>query len=144
MRQSSRSTRRSNVHPGTPKVDSPAPATVTTCPSKFLPAANSEIQESHLRSARRRCPRAWASTPRGRSAFSPARDAQFKKGQRDYSNAARPHSRSARVEIESPPLSQPLPGDIYVGEQKSTDPTSGEEFRILFEAKAWTEASSCA
>ena len=39
------------------------------------------------------------------------------------------------VEIESPPLAQPLTGSIYVGTQKSSNPESGEEFRILVEAK---------
>ena len=38
--------------------------------------------------------------------------------------------------IKTPVLSKPLTGEVYVGEQKSSDPASGEEFRILFEAKA--------
>ena len=33
-------------------------------------------------------------------------------------------------------LANALTGQIYVGEQKSSDPTSGEEFRILVEAKS--------
>ena len=43
------------------------------------------------------------------------------------------------VEVDSPPLAEPLIGDVYVGEQKSTDPESGEQFRILVEAKSENE-----
>ena len=38
-------------------------------------------------------------------------------------------------QIDTPPLPNPLTGTLYVGQQKSSDPESGEEFRILAEAK---------
>jgi hypothetical protein len=77
--------------------------------------------------------------PAGSNGLLACSDAQFKKGQRDYSNSCPADSKVGSVEVESPPLSQPLRGDIYIGEQKSSDPTSGEEFRILVEAKEENE-----
>jgi hypothetical protein len=40
------------------------------------------------------------------------------------------------VEVDSPPLAETLKGNVYVGTQNSRDPESGEEFRILLEAKS--------
>jgi hypothetical protein len=123
-----------NVDPGTSQVDSPAPATVNTT-LKFLTGTESAIQESHLRKAVATLPQGMGLNPAGSNGLLACSDAQFKKGQRNYSNSCPADSRVGSVEVESPPLSQPLRGDVYVGEQKSSDPTSGEEFRILVEAK---------
>jgi hypothetical protein len=123
-----------NVDPGTSQVDSPAPATVNTT-LKFLTGAESEVQESHLRKAVVTLPKGMGLNPAGSGGLVACTDAQFRKGQRDYSNACPANSKIGSVEVESPPLAQPLRGDIYIGEQKSSDPTSGEEFRILVEAK---------
>jgi hypothetical protein len=127
-----------NVDPGTSQVDSPAPATVNTT-LKFLTGAESEVQESHLRKAVATLPQGMGLNPAGSNGLLACSDAQFKKGQRDYSNSCPADSKVGSVEVESPPLSQPLRGDIYIGEQKSSDPTSGEEFRILVEAKEENE-----
>jgi hypothetical protein len=123
-----------DVAPNTGAVDSPAPATVNTT-LKFLTGAEGEVQESHLRKAVATLPQGMGLNPAGSNGLLACSDAQFRKGQRDYSNACPADSKVGSVEVESPPLSQPLRGDIYVGEQKSSDPTSGEEFRILVEAK---------
>ncbi len=123
-----------NVDPGTSQVDSPAPATVNAT-LKFLTGAESEVQESHLRKAVATLPTGMGLNPAGSNGLLACSDAQFKKGQRDYSNSCPADSKVGSVEVESPPLSQPLRGDVYVGEQKSSNPTSGEEFRILVEAK---------
>ena len=123
-----------DVSAGTDAVDSPAPATVTTT-LKYLTGAESPVQESHLRSAKVRLPRGMGLNPAGSNGLVACTDSQFGKGQRSYDNSCPANSVIGTAEITSPPLAQPLKGEIYVGEQKSSDPLSGEEFRILVEAK---------
>lgn len=123
-----------NVDPGTKSIDSPAPATVDTT-LKYLTGAESEVQESHLRTAQETLPQGMGLNPSGSNGLAACTDAQFKKGQRTYSNQCPANSQVGTVTIESPPLAQPLSGNVYVGEQKSREPASGEEFRILVEAK---------
>jgi len=124
-----------NVDPGTSQVDSPAPATVTTT-LKYLTGTESPIEESHLRKAVVTLPEGMGINPSGSNGLAACTDQQFKKGQRTYSNECPANSIVGSAEIDSPPLSEPLRGSIYVGEQKSMDPASGEEFRILVEAKS--------
>jgi hypothetical protein len=123
-----------NVEAGTPGVDSPAPATVETT-LKYLTGAESAVQESHLRKAVVALPEGMGLNPSGSVGLGECTDAQFKKGQRTYSNECPANSQIGTVTIESPPLERPLTGSIYVGTQKSSNPESGEEFRLLVEAK---------
>ncbi len=127
-----------DVAPNTSSIDSPAPVTVNaTLP--YLTPAESPIQESHLRKAVVTLPEGMGLNPSGSNGLTACTDAQFKKGQRTYSNECPSSSVVGSAEIDSPPLSQPLRGSIYVGEQKSMNPASGEEFRILVEAKEENE-----
>jgi hypothetical protein len=123
-----------NVDAGTAAVDSPSPATVEAT-LKYLTGAESPIQESHLRKAVVALPEGMGLNPSGSVGLGECTDAQFKKGQRTYDNECPANSKIGSVTIESPPLERPLVGDIYVGTQKSSNPQSGEEFRILVEAK---------
>jgi hypothetical protein len=127
-----------NVDAGTTAVDSPAPATVETT-LKYLTGAESAQQESHLRKAVVTTPESMGLNPAGSVGLGECTDAQFKKGERTYDNSCPANSRIGSVTIESPPLAQPLTGSIYVGSQKSSNPESGEEFRILVEAKEQKE-----
>lgn len=122
------------VTPGTGNVDSPSPATVTTT-LEYLTGKASAQQESHLRKAVVTLPEGMGLNPSGSNGLVACTDAQFKKGQRTYGNECPAASIVGSAEIDSPPLSAPLRGNIYVGEQKSMNPASGEEFRILVEAK---------
>lgn len=122
------------VDPGTTAVDSPAPALVDTT-LKYLTGGESEQQESHLRKAVVTLPAGMGLNPSGSNGLVACTDAQFKKGVRTYANECPEASKIGSVEIKSPPLAKPLVGSIYVGEQKSSNPASGEEFRILVEAK---------
>lgn len=125
-----------DVQPGTTQIDSPSPATVTTEMPFEVPGEGGEAQEqSHLRKAVVTLPAGMGLNPSGSNGLVACTDAQFKKGVRTYANECPAESKIGSVEIVSPPLARPLKGDIYVGEQKSSDPTSGEEFRILVEAK---------
>ena len=54
-------------------------------------------------------------------------------------------SKIGTVEIESPPLPKgSLKGNLYLGQQLSRDPTSGEEFRVFLDAESARYGISCA
>jgi hypothetical protein len=133
---------------GTAQVDSPAGATVTTRlpfdPAKeggeveeTEPGVFEGISQSHVRSARVTLPRGMGLNPSGAQGLEACTDEQFRKGVRVFDNACPAASKIGTVEVDTPPLPDgSLKGDVYVGVQKSRDPTSGEEFRILAEAKS--------
>lgn len=122
---------------GTASIDSPAPATVTAKlpfdPDKEKAPNQSQ---SHVRSAEISLPQGMGLNPSGANGLVACTDAQFKKGQRVETNECPPESVIGTVEVVSPPLAEPLEGEVYVGEQQSQDPQSGEMFRILIEAKS--------
>jgi hypothetical protein len=134
------------VDPGTAVVDSPSPATVTT-KLPFDPAREGGevrvngkgetegISQSHVRKGEVTLPKGMGLNPSGAQGLLACTDQAFRKGERNYSNACPNSSVIGTVEVDSPPLAEPLKGNVYVGTQKSRDPQSGEEFRILLEAK---------
>jgi len=126
-----------DVEPGTTSIDSPADATVTTT-LPFDPAkeGGEGISQSHLRTAEVSLPQGMGLNPSGAQGLEACTDAQFNKGERTYVNECPAASKVGTAVIESPPLAEPLVGDIYVGEQKSSDPESGQLFRMLVEAKS--------
>lgn len=124
------------VEPGTTAVDSPSGATIDTT-LKYYTGAEGEVQASHLKHAEMTLPEGMALNPSGANGLAACTDAQFKKGVRTYDNECPAGSKIGTVEIETPPLPPgTLKGDVYVGQQKSSDPASGEMFRILVEAKS--------
>ena len=128
------------IDAGTQNVDSPAPATVTTkLPFDPLTEGGANQSQSHVRSAQLAMPKGMGLNPSGAQGLLACSDAQFKKGERVYTNECPAESDVGTVEVESAPLSEPLIGDVYVGEPKSGDPESGELFRILIEAKSEKE-----
>ena len=127
-----------NVNAGTAAVDSPSPATVETT-LKYMTGTESPVQESHLRKAVVALPEGMGLNPSGSVGLGDCTNAQFKKGVRTYANECPASSAVGTVEIDSPPLAQPLTGNIYVGTQQSSNPESGEMFRVLVEAKEPTE-----
>jgi hypothetical protein len=125
------------IQPGTTEVDSPAsPVFVTEMPFEVPSGGEHEIGQSHQRSARVSLPAGMGLNPSGSVGLEACTDAQFRKGERAPENSCPAESRIGTAVITTPVLSKPLNGSIYVGEQKSTNPLSGEEFRILFEAKS--------
>jgi hypothetical protein len=124
------------VAPGTTHVDSPAPATVSTrLPFDPAKEGHGGQSQSHVRKAEIVMPQGMGLNPSGAQGLVACTDAQFKKGVRVYANECPTASDIGTVEVDSPPLAEPLIGDVYVGEQLSNDPESGEMFRILLEAK---------
>jgi hypothetical protein len=123
------------VGAGTIEADSPARPSVTV----KLPfvTGGETISQSHVRSARVTLPGGMGLNPSGAVGLAACTDAQFAKGQRVGNNSCPAASKIGTVEVDSPPLPDgSLKGDVYVGEQKSSDPSSGEEFRVLIEAKS--------
>lgn len=128
------------VAPGTAAIDSPAAADVVTRVPFEVPATGGDDQsQSHLRRAEVTLPAGMGLNPSGSNGLVACTDAQFKKGVRTYSNECPAASQVGTIAIDSPPLAKPLTGNLYVGEQKSSNPESGEEFRILAEAKSEEE-----
>jgi hypothetical protein len=133
-----------DINAGTDAVDSPAAATVTTS-VPFDPAKEGGevrngdtegISQSHVRKAEVSLPDGMGLNPSGAQGLVACADYQFKKGVRTYENECPDGSKIGTVEVESPPLAEPLVGDVYVGVQQSSDPESGKLFRILLEAKS--------
>jgi hypothetical protein len=124
----------------TTEVDSPTGGTVEVkLPFDPLTEGGTGISQSHLRKAEVTLPQGMGLNPTGSKGLVACTDAQFKKGARVTSNECPEASKVGTVEIDSPPLHDPLEGNVYVGEQKSMDPASGEQFRILVEAKSEVE-----
>jgi hypothetical protein len=132
------------VDPGTKAVDSPAAATVTTT-LPFDPAkeggevrndGKEGISQSHVRKAEVALPKGMGINPSGAQGLVACTDAQFKKGVRVMDNECPAASDIGSVEVMSPPLAEPLVGDVFVGTQNSRVPESGDQFRILLEAKS--------
>jgi hypothetical protein len=122
------------------EVDSPTGGTVDVkLPVDPATEGGTGISQSHLRKAEVTLPAGMGLNPSGAKTLQACTDAQFKKGIRTYTNECPAASKVGTAEVISPPLAEPLEGDVYVGEQKSRDPSSGEEFRILVEAKSETE-----
>jgi hypothetical protein len=121
---------------GTTDVDSPAAATVEV-KLPFDPAkeGGEGQSQSHVRKAEVTLPKYMGLNPSAARDLVACSDPQFKKGVRTYDNECPAASKVGTATVESPPLERPLTGDVYVGTQNSSNPESGEEFRILVEAK---------
>jgi hypothetical protein len=121
---------------GTTQVDSPSAATVNV-KLPFNPAVEGgEGQsQSYVRKAEVTLPQGMGLNPSGAQDLVACTDPQFRKGVRDYNNECPAASKIGTAFVESPPIERPLVGNVYVGKQNSSDPQSGEEFRILVEAK---------
>ncbi|HKO39324.1 MAG TPA: hypothetical protein VJU14_13250 [Solirubrobacterales bacterium] len=120
------------VEPGTKQVDTPAGATTEV---KLPVEANAAGQEtSTMRTARVTLPAGMGLNPSAANGLAACTDAQFGKGTRNPV-ACPPAAKVGTVTVATPPLPEgPLTGNVYVGEQKSRNPESGEEYRIFVHA----------
>jgi hypothetical protein len=120
------------VEPGTSQVDSPAGATTEL----RLPVESSATgqETSTMRTARVTLPQGMGLNASAANGLAACTDAQFGKGTRNPV-ACPPASKIGTVSVATPPLPEgPLTGSVYVGEQRSRDPESGEEYRIFVNA----------
>jgi hypothetical protein len=124
------------IDAGTTLVDSPAAPTVDVrLPFDPAKEGGEGISQSHVRKAEVTLPPGMGLNPSGAQGLTACTDAQFKKGVRTYGNECPASSQIGTASVESPPLPRPLTGAVYVGTQNSRNPESGEEFRVLVEAK---------
>jgi len=120
------------VDPGTKQVDTPAGATTEVkLPIEPSPAGQ---ETSTMRTARVTLPAGMGLNPSAANGLAACTDAQFGKGTRNPV-ACPPAAKVGTVTVATPPLPEgPLTGNVYVGEQKSRNPESGEEYRIFVHA----------
>ncbi len=122
------------VSAGTEEVDSPAAPTITT-KLPFI-AGGEELSESQLRNASVTFPQGMGLNPAAAGRLQACTNEQLGKGTRNPVTCPAA-SKIGTVEIESPPLPKgSLKGNLYLGQQLSRDPTSGEEFRVFLDAES--------
>jgi hypothetical protein len=120
------------VDPGTGQVDAPAAASAEVkLPVEPNPAGQ---ETSTVRVARVTLPQGMGLNPAAGNGLAACTDAQFGRGTRNPV-ACPAASKVGTVILTSEALPEgPLTGSVYVGEQKSRDPQSGEEYRIFVDA----------
>lgn len=109
-------------------VDSPEATTVNlTIPW----SANDEIANSYLKTAKVTLPEGMGLNPASANGLVACTDAQF--GYHTNNAIGCPDaSKIGTVEVQTPSLpADSLTGDVYVGEPKSNNPSTGEQFRIF-------------
>jgi hypothetical protein len=121
-----------HLDPGTSQVDSPAGATTEVTLPVEEGATGQET--STMRAARVTLPAGMGLNPSAANGLQACSEAQFGKGSRNPVGCPAA-SKIGTATVVTPPLpEQPLTGNVYVGEQKSRNPESGEEFRIFVNA----------
>jgi hypothetical protein len=128
--------------PNTTQTDSPdgaavnvdVPFEVPTPPELLL--EKTKQASSQLRTARVATPLGMGINPSAATGLQTCTDAQFGKGTTAPVNCPAA-SKIGVVSIETPPLPPgSLNGNVYVGQQLSRDPTSGNEYRIFVDAES--------
>jgi len=125
------------VSPGTNQIDSPAAPEVTvTLP--FNPDENGQ-EQSHVRDASVTLPPGMGLNPSAAAAgkgLESCTTAQFGKGTENPVTCPA-GSKIGTASVETPPLEPgSLVGDVYLGQQLSSNPESGEMYRIFINPKS--------
>jgi hypothetical protein len=126
------------VDPNTPQTDSPSGATVTvTLPEVKNPTHGETSQgSSHVRSATVTMPAGMGLNPSAANGLVACSDEQFNIGSRGPIGCPA-ESRIGTVEVDTPPLPDgSLSGPVFVGKQLSSDPASGNLYRIFVAAES--------
>ncbi|HYJ23291.1 MAG TPA: hypothetical protein VEW07_14865 [Solirubrobacterales bacterium] len=122
-----------SAEPGTNLTDSPSGATVNV-KVPFAPAA--DVYNSNVRVARVTLPKGMGVNPSAAPGLHICKDSEFNKGERKPI-ACPADSKIGTVAIDTPPLPDgTLTGNVYLGQQQSRDPESGDTFRILLAAES--------
>jgi hypothetical protein len=122
------------LDPHTGATDSPSGAT-TAVSVPFITGGTTQ-ETSHTKEARLALPTGVSLNPSAANGLQSCSDAQFGKGTKQPVGCP-PASKIGTVTIESPPLPEGgLQGDVFVGEQLSRDPASGDEYRIFVDAES--------
>ncbi len=126
------------VDPNTPQTDSPSGATVTvTLPEVKNPTHGETSQgTSHVRSAAVTMPAGMGLNPSAANGLVACSDEQFNMGSRGPIGCPA-SSQIGTVEVDTPPLPDgSLSGPVFVGKQLSSDPSSGNLYRIFVAAES--------
>jgi hypothetical protein len=132
------------ISPDTAQTDSPSgPSVDVDIP--FEPPSITEIAEEKTKQAQSYVRESKVTLPLGMGlnpsaaggGLQTCTNAQFGLGTKSESVGCPPASRIGVVSIDTPPLPDgSLTGDVYVGQQLSRDPLSGQEYRIFVEARS--------
>jgi hypothetical protein len=121
-----------DVKPNTAEVNSPAGASVGVAVPHIVGPDNQD--SSTTKAARVTLPPGMGINPSAANGLQTCTNAQFGKNTKNPSGCPAA-SKIGSVEIASPPLPEGnLNGDVFVGEQLSRDPESGNEYRIFVDA----------
>jgi hypothetical protein len=121
------------VQPGAVATNSPAGAGVEVTVPHIAGGGNQE--SSVTKAATVTLPRGMGINPSAANGLQTCTDAQFGKGTRSLAGGCPPQSKIGTATIKSKALPEgDLAGNVYVGQQLSRDPTSGNEYRIFIEA----------
>jgi hypothetical protein len=126
------------VDPNTAQTDSPSGAAVDVDVPHILDPGKEEKQDSSVtRAAQVALPVGMGINPSAANGLQVCTDAQFRKQSSTPGTDCPGPSKVGTVEIASPPLPEgTLNGNVYVGQQLSRDPTSGQEYRIFIDAES--------
>jgi hypothetical protein len=126
------------VDPGTAQTDSPAGAAVEVdVPHIADPGKAGKQDSSVTRAAQVALPAGMGINPAAANGLQTCTDAQFRKQSATLGTDCPGAARIGTVEIASPPLPEgDLTGGVYVGQQLSRDPQSGQEYRIFIDAES--------
>ena len=123
--------------PNTAVTDSPSGATVEVTLPHQTENGGTDQETSHLRTAKVTLPAGMGLNPSAANGLQACTDAQFGKGTRNTANACPAASKVGTVSVATSPLPEgPLTGEVYVGQQLSRDPASGDAYRMFVEAKS--------
>jgi hypothetical protein len=123
-----------SVEPGSVPTDSPVGPRISV-DVPFEPNPLTQAQ-SNLRTATVTLPQGMGLNPSAANGLQACTDAQFGKGTKNPV-ACPAASKIGTVAIETPPLpAGSLSGPLYLGQQLSRDPVSGQEYRIFLDAES--------
>jgi hypothetical protein len=130
------------VEPNTPATDSPSGATADVkvpfeepSPTEILEPFTKQAS-SQLRTATVTLPAGMGLNPSAANGLAACTDVQFGKGT-THPVECPAASKIGTVAVETPPLPEgALSGNVYLGEQKSRDPASGDLYRILVDVES--------
>jgi hypothetical protein len=123
------------VDPRTATTDSPSGAAVDVDVPHIKGATSQD--SSHTRTAQVSLPVGMGLNPSAANGLQTCTDTQFRQHSATPGTDCPGASKVGTVTIESPPLPEgSLTGNVYVGQQLSRDPTSGNEYRIFVDAES--------
>jgi hypothetical protein len=125
------------LDPRTAQTDSPSgPSVNVHFPEIKDPLKEEKQSTSQTRSAKVTLPLGMGLNPSAAGGLQTCTDAQFGKGTRNPVNCPGP-SKIGTVSVNTPPLPDgSLGGNVYVGQQLSRDPLSGDEYRIFVDVES--------